>query len=56
MTPGGVRVRNVAQPVLGAPFRLFELDEVPRQLRVRHGRRAGAPAHEGHGAGGTRHG
>jgi hypothetical protein len=27
-------VRNVAQPVLGAPFRVFELDAVPRQLRV----------------------
>jgi hypothetical protein len=34
MTPGGIRVRNVAQPVLGAPFRVFELDAVPRQLRV----------------------
>jgi Icc-related predicted phosphoesterase len=34
MTPGGVRVRNVAQPVLGAPFRLFELHAVPHQLRV----------------------
>jgi Icc-related predicted phosphoesterase len=34
ITPGGIRVRNVAQPVLGAPFRVFELDAVPRQLRV----------------------
>jgi len=34
MTPGGIRVRNVAQPVLSAPFRVFELDAVPRQLRV----------------------
>jgi Icc-related predicted phosphoesterase len=34
MTPGGIRVRNVAQPVLGAPFRVFELEAVPRQLRV----------------------
>jgi Icc-related predicted phosphoesterase len=34
MTPGGIRVRNVAQPVLGAPFRVFELDAVARQLRV----------------------
>jgi Icc-related predicted phosphoesterase len=34
MTAGGIRVRNVAQPVLGAPFRVFELDAVPRQLRV----------------------
>jgi Icc-related predicted phosphoesterase len=25
LTPGGVRVRNVAQPVIGAPFRVFEL-------------------------------
>jgi Icc-related predicted phosphoesterase len=25
MTPGGVRVRNVAQPVLGAPYCVFEL-------------------------------
>jgi len=25
VTPGGVRVRNVAQPVLGAPFRVYEL-------------------------------
>jgi Icc-related predicted phosphoesterase len=25
MTPGGVRVRNVAQPVIGAPFRVYEL-------------------------------
>ena len=34
MTPGGIKVRNVAQPVLGAPFRVFELDASPRQLRV----------------------
>jgi Icc-related predicted phosphoesterase len=34
MTPGGVKVRNVAQPVLSAPFRVFELDAAPRQLRV----------------------
>jgi Icc-related predicted phosphoesterase len=33
MTPGGVRVRNVAQPVLGAPFRLFDLEAVARGLR-----------------------
>jgi Icc-related predicted phosphoesterase len=26
LTPGGVRVRNVAQPVLGAPYCVFELD------------------------------
>ena len=26
LTPGGVRVRNVAQPVLGAPFRVYELN------------------------------
>jgi len=25
LTPGGVRVRNVALPVLGAPFRVYEL-------------------------------
>jgi Icc-related predicted phosphoesterase len=25
LTPGGVRVRNVAQPVLGAPFKVFEI-------------------------------
>jgi len=25
LTPGGVRVRNVAQPVLGAPFRVYEV-------------------------------
>jgi Icc-related predicted phosphoesterase len=25
MTPGGVKVRNVAQPVIGAPFRVFEI-------------------------------
>ena len=25
LTPGGVRVRNVAQPVLGAPFRVYTL-------------------------------
>ena len=25
VTPGGVRVRNVALPVLGAPFRVYEL-------------------------------
>ena len=25
ITPGGVRVRNVAQPVIGAPFRVYEL-------------------------------
>ena len=56
MTPGGVRVRNVAQPVLGAPFRLFELDEVPRQLRVGAAAVADEPAHEGHGAGGMRKG
>jgi Icc-related predicted phosphoesterase len=24
-TPGGVRVRNVAQPVIGAPFRVYDL-------------------------------
>jgi Icc-related predicted phosphoesterase len=34
MTPGGIKVRNVAQPVIGAPFRVFELDPSPRQLRV----------------------
>jgi Icc-related predicted phosphoesterase len=34
LTPGGVKVRNVAQPVLGAPFRVFELEVGPRQLRV----------------------
>jgi Icc-related predicted phosphoesterase len=28
LTPGGIKVRNVAQPVIGAPFRVFEL-EVP---------------------------
>lgn len=26
LTPGGVKVRNVAQPVIGAPFRVFELE------------------------------
>ena len=26
LTPGGVRVRNVAQPVIGAPYCVFELD------------------------------
>jgi Icc-related predicted phosphoesterase len=26
VTPGGVRVRNVALPVLGAPFRVYELE------------------------------
>jgi Icc-related predicted phosphoesterase len=56
VTPGGVRVRNVAQPVLGAPFRLFELDAVPRQLRVGCGSTIGESALDGHGAGGTRHG
>ncbi len=25
LTPGGVRVRNVAMPVIGAPFRVYEL-------------------------------
>jgi hypothetical protein len=25
VTPGGVRVRNVAEPVIGAPFCVFEL-------------------------------
>jgi Icc-related predicted phosphoesterase len=25
MTPGGVRVRNVAQPVIGTPFRVYDL-------------------------------
>jgi len=25
VTPGGVPVRNVAQPVLGGPYRVFEL-------------------------------
>jgi Icc-related predicted phosphoesterase len=25
MTPGGVRVRNVAMPVIGAPFRVYEM-------------------------------
>ena len=34
MTPGGVKVRNVAQPVIGAPFRVYELEIRPRQLRV----------------------
>jgi Icc-related predicted phosphoesterase len=34
LTPGGVKVRNVAQPVIGAPFRVFELETSPRQLRV----------------------
>ena len=29
MTPGGVRVRNVAQPVIGAPFRVFEIGGEP---------------------------
>jgi Icc-related predicted phosphoesterase len=28
LTPGGVRVRNVAQPVIGAPFRVYELTPV----------------------------
>jgi Icc-related predicted phosphoesterase len=45
MTPGGIRVRNVAQPVLGAPFRVFELDAAPRQLRV-------APVEDDDGRGG----
>ena len=49
-------MRNVALPVIRKPFRLFELDDVPRQLRVGAGAVAGEPAHEGHGAGGTRHG
>jgi len=30
MTPGGIRVRNVAQPVIRAAYRVFELRE-PRQ-------------------------
>ena len=30
LTPGGVRVRNVALPVLGAPFRVYELPVVSR--------------------------
>ena len=34
MTPGGVKVRNVAQPVIGAPFRVYELEIRPRQPRV----------------------
>jgi hypothetical protein len=51
-----VRVRNVAQPVLGAPFRLFELDAVPRQLRVETGSTAGELGLDGPGAGGMRHG
>ena len=34
MTPGGIKVRNVAQPVIDAPFRVFELQPGPRQLRV----------------------
>jgi Icc-related predicted phosphoesterase len=34
LTPGGITVRNVAQPVLGAPFRVFELEPRPRQLTV----------------------
>lgn len=40
LTPGGVRVRNVAQPVLNAPFRVYEL----------HGRRAPHAADEPGGA------
>jgi Icc-related predicted phosphoesterase len=31
VTPGGVRVRNVALPVLGAPFRVYELAAESRQ-------------------------
>ena len=31
VTPGGVRVRNVALPVLGAPFRVYELSAEPRR-------------------------
>jgi Icc-related predicted phosphoesterase len=30
VTPGGVRVRNVALPVLGAPFRVYELSAETR--------------------------
>ena len=30
VTPGGVRVRNVARPLIQRSFRLFELDEAPR--------------------------
>ena len=33
-TPGGVPVRNVAKPVIRAPFRVFELPVHDRQLRV----------------------
>lgn len=32
LTPGGIRVRNVAQPVLGAPFRVYDVhcaDDAP---------------------------
>jgi hypothetical protein len=25
LTPGGIKVRNVAQPVIGCTYRLFEL-------------------------------
>lgn len=34
VTPLGIDVHNVAQPVLGGPLTVFELDEVERQRRV----------------------
>lgn len=39
VTPGGIRVRNVAQPVIGAPFRVY------RTGLSNHATRAGAGAH-----------
>lgn len=32
VTPGGVRVRNVARPLIGRSFRLFELDPAPAAI------------------------
>lgn len=37
-TPGGVPVRNVAKPVIRAPYRVFELPVHARQLRVAQSR------------------
>jgi Icc-related predicted phosphoesterase len=34
ITPGGVRVRNVAQPVIGAPFRVYELNPARPEVAV----------------------
>jgi Icc-related predicted phosphoesterase len=44
-TPGGAQVRNVAKPVIGAPFKVYTLDEEPAASPAPSAQSASVAAH-----------